>query len=95
MKSFWSQFGELYVNGVGAGVAPNSAKFIGIKTFKRGGGGRVSLWRKKIRLALLAVFDTSHEDIIGNLVTQRKFLAGGVGLVRLLVGSPLCGTQLQ
>ena len=43
----------------------------------------------------LAVFDNSHEDIIGNLVTQRKFLAGGVGLVRLLVVFPLCGTQLQ
>ena len=90
MKSFWSQFGELYIKGVGAGVASNSAKFIGIKTFKKRGGG-IPL-REKIRLA---VFDTSHEDIIGNLVTQRKFLAGGVGLVRLLVGSPLCGTQLQ
>ena len=90
MKSFWSQFGELYVKGVGAGVAPNSAKFIGIKTFKKRGGG-YPFGGKKSAL----VFDTSHEDIIGNLVTQRKFLAGGVGLVRLLVVFPLCGTQLQ
>ena len=73
-------------------MAPNSAKLIGTKTFKKGGRGEGIPLAEKIRLA---VFDISHEDIIGNLVTQRKFLAGGVGLVRLLVGSPLCETQLQ
>ena len=74
-------------------MAPNSAKLIGTKTLKKGGRGEGIPLAEKIRLA---VFDTSPEDIIWNLVRgQRKFLAGGVGLARLLVGSPLCETQLQ